>query len=105
MIGKLIIPGFEEDRYEHFFDDVERDDSDPDDEDDEEDEAVTAYDAGKDYIDNILCGDVLSVGTKWHNLPDFSTIDKLFKERFDIRPKERMSIVAKIKKYSVQILL
>lgn len=99
MIGKLIIPGFEEDRYEHFFinnvTNVNDDDSD-----EEDDSLSTAYDAGKDYIDNILSGDILSVGTKWHNLPTFSETYELFKDKYNIKPRNRLSIRNIIKKYS-----
>lgn len=103
MIGKLIIEGFDEDRYEHFFINnttaVSSADDDDDDEEDGDDSLSLTYDAGKDYVDNIICGDIISIGTKWHNLPDFAETYSEFKRQMDIKPKVRLSLRSKIKKF------
>lgn len=39
------------------------------------------YDAGKDFMDNYLVNDVLSMGSKWFNLPDVMEVDQLFNDR------------------------
>jgi hypothetical protein len=102
MIGKLIIPEFDEDRYEHFFitnATETKDDEDDSDDDDELDSLSTGYDAGKDYIDNMLCGDIISLGTKWHNLPNIEELNELFKEKYNIKPKTRLSLPQFTKKF------
>ena len=91
MIGKLIIEGFNNDRYEHYFIKDKSSKSDDDDDDD------TTYDAGKDFMDNYLTGDILSMGTKWFNLPDFKTLDTEFRNTFNIKPKKRIMFSNKIK--------
>jgi hypothetical protein len=105
MIGKLIIYGFDDDRYEHMFINSESIDIDADDDEDEEDSLASPYDAGKDYMDNVLCGDILSIGTKWHNLPNFDEINRLFKEKHGIRKKTRFSISKILKKFSDSIIV
>lgn len=71
MIGKLLIDGVTEDVYPHtfFVDDKARE------------KEESRYDAGKDFMDNYLVNDVLSMGSKWFNLPDVMEVDKLFNER------------------------
>jgi len=101
MIGKLIIPGFEEDRYEHFYitSNTAIQTEDDEEEDDENDSLSSTYDAGKDYVDNMLCGDVISLGTKWHNLPDFETLYMEFRKQYNIKPKDRFSLSRITKKF------
>ena len=92
MIGKLIIEGFNDERYDHLFIDDQITDVHQDDEDEDEDEIDSTYDAGKDFMDNYLTGDILSIGTKWFNLPSFDTVDKNFRTKFKIKPKKRFSV-------------
>lgn len=89
MIGKLLIEGFNKDRYSHKFNydaaiDVEFEDIDDDTED-----IDSTYDAGKDFMDNYLTGDVLTIGSKWFNLPSFDEINKEFRKEFKIKKKKR----------------
>jgi hypothetical protein len=42
------------------------------------------YDAGKDFVDNMLVNDVASLGTKWFNLPDVSQLDAMIQSKFSI---------------------
>ena len=83
MYGKLYIDEFTDERYDHLFIDDQITDVTEDDDDDSE-EYDPVYDAGKDFIDNYLVGDSISLGEKWFNLPNFEELDKRFKERFNI---------------------
>lgn len=85
MYGKLYIDEFTDERYDHLFiDDKITDIMTDDDESEDEDEYDPAYDAGKDFMDNFLTGDSISLGQKWFNLPDFTELNKQFVERFNI---------------------
>lgn len=103
MIGKIIIPEITEDPYDHIFVDDEIVDvsTDEDDDSDDEKEVDIGYDSGKDFLDNYLTGDIMSVGTKWFNLPDTNTIHNKFKTRFNVKPKKRFTI-SNIIKYFVE---
>ena len=96
MIGKLIIPSISEDTYGHMFvDDKIVDRLDEDEDEDDETELNTlnmGYDSGKDFMDNYLTGDVLSVGNKWFNLPDVNTLQEDFRKEFKIKPRKRFII-------------
>lgn len=97
MIGKLIIPSVVEDNYSHLFiDDKIVDIVDDDDEDDDEEKEFNTldmkYDSGKDFMDNYLTGDVLSVGTKWFNLPDVNTVQNDFRKEFKLKPRKHFII-------------
>lgn len=97
MIGKLIIPSITEDNYGHVFVEDKIVDIVEDDEDENEDEKEIntlnmKYDSGKDFMDNYLTGDVLSVGSKWFNLPDVNTIQNDFRKEFKIKPRKRFII-------------
>ena len=91
MIGKLIIEGFNDERYDHLFIDEEITDVNNED-DEDEDEIDSAYDAGKDFMDNYLTNDVLSIGTKWFNLPSFDIINEEFEKEFKIKNKKKYSV-------------
>ena len=94
MIGKLIIPEFTEERYDHIFvnEEIYNNASDEDDDDvDDEPEVLKAYDAGKDFIEGYLSGDVISLGTKWFNLPSYDKINEEFKKKHKIKSKTRIS--------------
>lgn len=93
MIGKLIILGFNNEMYDHIFVDDEiadvcNDEDDPD----EEDEIDSTYDAGKDFVDNYLTGDILSLGSKWFNLPTFDKLHEEFKKEFKIKKKRKFRL-------------
>lgn len=45
-----------------------------DEDDDEEDVGVIIDDMGKEFIDNLLTGDIASTGAKWFNLPKIEDI-------------------------------
>ena len=93
MICKIIIPDITEDKYDHIFNDEDIIDVDvSEDDSDEEKEAELGYDSGKDFLDNYLTKDILSMGTKWFNLPDINEVHKQFKDRFHVKPKKRYNI-------------
>ena len=83
MIGKLIIPDVTEDVYPHtfFVDDKAKE------------KEESRYDAGKDFMDNYLVDDTLSMGSKWFNLPDVMEVDKLFNERVLNNRKKKTHII------------
>ena len=105
MIGKLIIPGFEIDPYDHFFVDEEIYDN-SDDEDDDEDElteepeVLRKYDAGRDFVEGYLTGDILSFGKRWFNLPSYDELVKDFKEEYKVKPRKHFSIRKVLKKFN-----
>jgi len=104
MISKIIIPEFTEDRYDHFFVSDEIVDIVYDEDAEEEDKEFNiGYDSGKDFLDNYLTGDILSMGTKWFNLPDVNEVNELMKERFKIKPRRRHSISNFIKYFIDQV--
>lgn len=93
MYGKLSIEGFNDERYDHLFIDDEITDIDDIEDGLEEGEDIDAtYDSGKDFIDNYLVHDTLSLGTKWFNLPNFEEVNNEFKKKFKIKPKKRINI-------------
>lgn len=98
MICKLIIPDITEDTYDHIFTNDEIVDIDVDDENgDEEKEFNIGYDSGKDFLDNYLTKDYLSIGSKWFNLPDINEIHNEFISRFNIKPKKRFNLIENVK--------
>ena len=101
-IGKLIIldEKFNVDRYIHGFDGIILDKkvSDDDDDEDSESEDDGKYDAGADFMDNYLTGDILSMGSKWFNLPTVSEVDKMFRDEMKIKPYKRFSVKRVINK-------
>ena len=64
MVGKLIIPDAPIRLYDYIFEGSN----------DDEEVLESKYDAGRDFLDNFLTGDVLSIGTKWFNLPSFEDL-------------------------------
>ena len=95
MIGKLFIDGFYEEMYDHIFVDNSIYDNSGDDEDDDdidEPECLKKYDAGRDFVDNYLTSDTISIGTKWFNLPDYENILIDFKQEFNIKPRRKISL-------------
>ena len=38
-------------------------------------------DMGKEYIEDVICGDVLHIGHKWHNLSSFETLNEKMKDK------------------------
>lgn len=99
MIGKLFIDGFEEERYDHIYVNESiydnSDDAEDDEENVEEPECLKIYDAGRDFMDNFLTGDYISIGTKWFNLPNYETVLNDFKKEFNIKPRKRI-VISKI---------
>lgn len=94
MIAKIIIPDVTEDKYDHIFNSEMIVDVDNDDEDtgDDEKEANIGYDSGKDFMDNVLTKDTLSIGSKWFGLPDINEVHNEFVKRFNIKPKKRINL-------------
>lgn len=90
MIGKLEIEGFPVDRYPHIFQIKKTKNKKT--EEDEEDELDLIYNAGKDFMDNYLTNDIISIGTKWFNLPDFEAVDKEFRKKFKIKKKKILNL-------------
>jgi len=108
MIAKIIIPDVIEDKYDHIFTKTEIVDvnfDDDTDEDDDEKEENIGYDAGKDFLDNYLCGDILSIGTKWFNLPDINEINTKFKEKFNIKHKHRFSVLNESQYFADKVVI
>ena len=93
MIGKLFIPEFTDEMYDHTFISTDVID-DSDDEDDEDDGIVmsdSTYDSGKDFIEGYLSGDILSLCNKWFNLPSYDDLYEEFKTEYKIKPRSRLS--------------
>lgn len=49
------------------------------------------FDAGKDFIDNMLCDDILTLGEKWFDLPSISEMAKMVEEEFNVKEKTRIN--------------
>jgi len=93
MICKIIIPDVTEDRYDHIFNDEDIIDVEYSEDDSEEEKEIElGYDSGKDFLDNYLTKDTLSMGTKWFNLPDVNEVHNQFKKRFNVKPKKRINL-------------
>lgn len=45
-------------------------------------------DLGKDFVDNLLTGNVLNMGTKWFNLPSTLELSKLVEEEFNVKRRK-----------------
>lgn len=107
MIGKIIIVDINEDAYDHVFVDDEIIDvsTDEDSDSEEEKEFNIGYDSGKDFLDNYLTGDILSIGHKWFNLPNTTTIHDRFKKRFNIKPKKRFTIKNIVKYFLDEVII
>ena len=91
MIFKLVLENvMEDDPYDHKFigeqnvNSAAEDFYEDDEDDGEEKEVDLAYDAGKDFVDNLLTGDYQSLGTIWFNLPTFDELNKEFKNKFEV---------------------
>lgn len=50
------------------------------------------YDAGKDFVDNLLVNNPANMGSKWFNLPKIDELDRLIKEKFLITNKSKLII-------------
>ena len=109
MIGKLTIPEFTTETYDHIYTDdgVYSYLGDSDDEEDEDEEVTEVYDAGKDFIESYLSGDILSIGSRWFNLPSYDKIHEDFKNKFNPKPRKKMRITKLIDKFKdmVHIIL
>lgn len=71
MIGKLIIDADVETTMNKLHNELAKDD-----------ENNTIDDPGKEFVDNLLTGDIRSIGKKWFNLPGIEELIKEAKERF-----------------------
>lgn len=49
------------------------------------------FDAGKDFVDNVLSDDILSLGEKWFNLPSVQEMAELVEKEFKIKNKTRIN--------------
>jgi len=76
MIGKLIIESNKE--IPNYVDDI--------------DEKGKKEDIGKIFIDNMLTGDLNSLGHTFFNLPKLEEIDSIIKERLNIKTKKQLII-------------
>jgi hypothetical protein len=45
------------------------------------------YDAGKDFVDNMLVKNHSMMGSKWFNLPNTAELDEMIRKEFNIRKK------------------
>lgn len=85
MIGKLIIGGDIQEAYKNASDDGK------------------VEDAGKDFVDNMLVGNVANMGTKWFNLPNIMELKEMIKKRFNISDKKKITIRANdVNKYYLE---
>lgn len=50
------------------------------------------YDAGKDFVDNMLIGNVANMGVKWFNLPDIHELDSMIRKEFGIDRTKKFMI-------------
>jgi DNA polymerase family B len=74
MIGKLIIGGDIQEAYKNASKDGK------------------VEDAGKDFLDNLLAGNVANMGTKWFGLPDAVELNAMVKKKFNIANKKKLQI-------------
>lgn len=61
------------------------------------DNNASRYDAGQDFVDNLLAGNIALLGSTWFNLPDYNTIREEFQKRFGINPRVQIIIPYKEK--------
>lgn len=54
--------------------------------------AEGSYDAGKDFMEAVLSGNVLMTGTRWFNLPDTNTLLKELEVEFGLNKNIKKSI-------------
>lgn len=50
------------------------------------------YDAGKDFVDNLLIHNVATMGSKWFNLPNVCELDKMIRKEFNVKSKKIIEI-------------
>lgn len=95
MVGKLIIPGFETEPYDHIFvnegiyDNSDTETDDDDDDLDKEPEFLKKYDAGRDFVETYLTGDINVMGSRWFNLPSYDVLHERFKESHELKPRKK----------------
>lgn len=41
-------------------------------------------DAGKEFVEDMICGDILFTGTKWFNLPEYEELDEEIRRELGI---------------------
>ena len=81
MIGKLIIKDVNEmPKYNYKEPPSDKDKK-------KSDNNATRYDAGQDFIDNLLSGNIALLGSTWFNLPDYEMVREEFVKRFGVNPK------------------
>ena len=81
MIGKLIIEDIREmPKYNYKEPPSDKDKK-------KSDNNASRYDAGQDFVDNLLAGNIALLGSTWFNLPDYETIRKEFQKRFGVNPR------------------
>lgn len=86
MIGKLIIEGINEmPRFNYKEPPSDKDKK------KKKDKAVR-YDAGQDFMDNLLTGNYALLGSTWFNLPTYEYIRKEFIRRFGLRETKHLNI-------------
>lgn len=84
MIGKLIIGGDIQEAYKNASEDGKVEDA-------------------KDFVDNMLVGNVANMGTKWFNLPNIMELKEMIRKRFNISDKKKITIRANdVNKYYLE---
>lgn len=46
-------------------------------------------DMGKEYLEDVICGDVLHIGHKWHNLSNFETLNGKMLKKLDEKRRRK----------------
>jgi DNA polymerase elongation subunit (family B) len=88
MVGKLIIGGSIQEAYKNASQDGK------------------VEDAGKDFVDNLLVGNVANMGTKWFGLPGIIELNAKLRAKFGMSEKKRVVLSENdVKKYFAEPLI
>jgi DNA polymerase elongation subunit (family B) len=102
MIGKLIIVGFDSEPYDHiytsdiYYDNTNTDDDMDEDEFYDEPESIRDYDAGGDFVECYLSGDLITMGKRFFNLPSYDKILEDFRNEKKIKPRKIVRFIKHI---------
>jgi DNA polymerase elongation subunit (family B) len=88
MVGKLIIGGSIQEAYKNASEDGK------------------VEDAGKDFIDNYLVGNVANMGSKWFGLPNVVELNSMLRKKFNMNNRKRVVLTkAEVEKYFAEPLI
>jgi DNA polymerase elongation subunit (family B) len=88
MVGKLIIGGSIQEAYKNASEDGK------------------VEDAGKDFMDNYLVGNVANMGSKWFGLPNVVELNSMLRKKFNMNNRKRVVLTkAEVEKYFAEPLI